>query len=131
MSENKEVMVVGGAGAEPTQNGRRKNGTFAKGNPGGPGNTFAARSHKFKHAIMAAVTEKEINRVIRALIRKASDGDVAAAKELLDRILGKPTTVIEGDLNLTSDSTLADRLQRATDRVVQLQRDRLESNGGS
>jgi len=69
--------------------------------------------------------------VIRALIRKASDGDVAAAKELLDRILGKPTTVIEGDLNLTSDSTLADRLQRATDRVVQLQRDRLESNGGS
>ena len=43
---------------------------------------------------MAAVTPEDMQTVIMMLITKARGGSIAAAKELLDRTLGKPTQEI-------------------------------------
>ena len=43
---------------------------------------------------MAAVTPEDMQTVILMLINKARGGSIAAAKELLDRTLGKPTQEI-------------------------------------
>ena len=43
---------------------------------------------------MAAVTPEDMENVIMMLINKARSGSIAAAKELLDRTLGKPTQEI-------------------------------------
>ena len=43
---------------------------------------------------MSAVTPEDMQTVILMLINKARGGSIAAAKELLDRTLGKPTQEI-------------------------------------
>lgn len=43
---------------------------------------------------MAAVTPEDMEAVIAMLIERARGGSIAAAKELLDRTLGKPTQEI-------------------------------------
>ena len=43
---------------------------------------------------MAAVTPEDMESVIMMLINKARSGSISAAKELLDRTLGKPTQEI-------------------------------------
>lgn len=44
---------------------------------------------------MSAVTPEDMQEVVMMLIRSARGGSIAAAKELLDRTLGKPTQEIE------------------------------------
>jgi len=56
-----------------------------------PGNPHAATVAKLRAAILAAVTPEDIDAIIRALVHRAKGGDMAAAKELLDRAVGKPT----------------------------------------
>ncbi len=74
-------------------NGRDANGRFAKGNPGGPGPAFPRRVAELRAAILDAVTPADVVDVIRALVKAAKGGDVAAAKVFLDRILGTPLAV--------------------------------------
>lgn len=64
-------------------------GKFAKGNPGGPGNPHAARVAKLRAALLDAITPEAITAVVKALVSEAKAGNVAAAKELLDRAVGK------------------------------------------
>ena len=71
-------------------NGRNPDGTFAKGNPGGPGNPHAKRVAKLRAAAFDAVTVKDIEEIIAVLLRLAKEGDVSAAKEVLGRAVGKP-----------------------------------------
>jgi hypothetical protein len=47
-----------------------------------------------QESLMAAVTPEDMQDVILMLITKARGGSIAAAKELLDRTLGKPTQEI-------------------------------------
>ena len=70
------------------ENGRDNAGRFTTGNAGGPGNPFAAQVGKLRAALLDAVTEKDVKDVIRAMVTKAKEGDVAAARILLDRCLG-------------------------------------------
>ena len=69
-------------------NGRKANGRFASGWKGGPGNPHAARVQKIRAAILDAATKDDIKEVVRALIEKAKQGDVAAIKLFLDRVAG-------------------------------------------
>ena len=78
---------------EPTANGangRDEGGRFAKGNPGGPGNPHAKRAQELRKAFYAAVSDEDLAEVVKALVREAKLGDVQAAREVLDRCLGKP-----------------------------------------
>ena len=74
-------------------NGRDTHGRFAKGNPGGPGPAFPRRVAELRAAILDAVTPADVVDVIRALVKAAKSGDVAAARVFLDRIFGTPLAV--------------------------------------
>jgi hypothetical protein len=79
--------VVDGAGA--AANGRDGRGRFAQGNRHGRGNPLARRVARLRAALLRTVQPDDIEAVVRALIDRARSGDVAAARELLDRCLGK------------------------------------------
>lgn len=84
---------------EPTEvpfgDGRAANGRFTKGNPGGPGNPLGGKVARLRSALVAAVTEEDIQAIAARLVASAREGDLAATRELLLRTLGRP---LEADL---------------------------------
>lgn len=81
----------------PTGNGRDVAGRFTLGNPGGPGaaaHRRTVRARELQAALVEAVTSQDIADVIRALVAQAKSGDVSAARELLDRCLGRPAQLV-------------------------------------
>ena len=71
-------------------NGRDHNGRFAAGNPGGPGNPHARKVASLRNALLDAVSEDDLRKIIAALLTAALKGDTVAAREILDRTIGKP-----------------------------------------
>jgi len=78
-------------------NGRKPNGQFAKGNPGGPGNPFARRTARLRATLLDAVGEDGLSEIIQELVSAAKGGDVQAAKLVLSYTLGKPVDAIHPD----------------------------------
>ena len=76
-------------------NGRRPDGKFAPGWKGGPGNPFAKRVGRLRAALLKAVSPADMRAIVKALVAQAKAGDVASAREVIERCLGKP---IESDL---------------------------------
>ena len=76
-------------------NGRDEHGRFLPGHPGGPGNPHAKQVGKLRSAMLAAVSDKEMKAVVKKLVELAKGGNVPAAREVLDRCLGRP---VEADL---------------------------------
>jgi hypothetical protein len=72
-------------------------GRFNKGNPGGPGNPFARFSAQMRKAFAEEASPDDFREVARALIDKAKEGDVAAAKLVLSYTLGKPLAGVDPD----------------------------------
>jgi hypothetical protein len=72
--------------------GRDSNGRFAPGWKGGPGNPHAKKTARLREALLSAVTEADLKKAAAALLAKATKGDIAAFKELCDRILGRPSS---------------------------------------
>lgn len=70
---------------------RDRRGRFTPGNSGGPGNPHAAQVAKLRAALLEAVTPQDLRAVVAALVKAAKGGSVPAARELMERILGKPT----------------------------------------
>ena len=70
-------------------NGRNAQGRFVAGNSGGPGNPHAQRVAAVRAALMEAVTDEDLRQIVQALVLKAKGGDTMAAREILDRLLGK------------------------------------------
>lgn len=66
-----------------------------KGCKPGPGNPFAARVHELRRTLLDAITPDALHRVVIRMIELAVEGDVAAAKVVIERAVGKP---IEPDL---------------------------------
>ena len=84
--------------AEPSangSNGRDTSGRFTQGNAGGPGNPHARRVGALRSAMLAAVTEEDMAAILGKLVELAKSGSVPAAKEVLDRCLGR---TLEQDL---------------------------------
>ncbi len=77
--------------------GRKSNGQFAKGNPGGPGNPYARRVARLRATLLDAVGENGLADIVQGMITAAKGGDVAAAKLLLSYLLGKPVESVEQD----------------------------------
>lgn len=71
-------------------NGRQSNGRFAAGNKLGRGNPFNHRACKLRAAMLAVVTADDIQGIVATLIKAAKEGDVVAAKEIFNRVLGTP-----------------------------------------
>ena len=74
---------------------RDASGRFASGNKFGKGNPLNKRVGQLRSALIRAVTTDDLRAIIAKLIELAKAGDVIAAREVLDRTLGKP---VECDL---------------------------------
>jgi len=76
----------------PNGDGRdASTGRFVVGNRAGRGNPLAARVAALRKALFDAVTEEDIAAAVKALVTQAKNGDVAAIRELLDRVTGRPS----------------------------------------
>lgn len=77
-------------------NGRRDGGgRFKKGNRGGPGNPYAKQVARFRSMIHEAVTIEDLRAIVGMLVERAKDGDVVAAREILNRLVGKPNCTLD------------------------------------
>lgn len=69
--------------------GRRPDGRFAHGNPGGKGNPYAKRVAELKKAFMDVVGPEHMEALARVTLKKALKGDMVAMRTILDRAIGK------------------------------------------
>jgi hypothetical protein len=83
------------ANDQPAPNQRDARGRFTAGNHGGPGNPFARQSAALRQALLNAVTPEDISAITAALLDKARQGDVAAAKLVFAYKLGKPAAAVD------------------------------------
>ncbi|MFO0846482.1 MAG: hypothetical protein U0797_29625 [Gemmataceae bacterium] len=74
----------------PAPEGREANGRFAKGNAGGPGNPFARKVAQLRSLALETVTEDDLAAILKKMVERAKQGDVPAAKLVLQYTLGKP-----------------------------------------
>jgi hypothetical protein len=70
-------------------------GRFLPGTAPGPGNPMARRTAQYRRAIREAVSPEDLVQIIKVLMDKALAGDVQAAREVLDRVLGKAKVRVE------------------------------------
>jgi hypothetical protein len=76
---------------------RAAKGQFARGNKGGPGNPFARRVAELRSLLLEAISGDDLQAICKAMIERARNGDVAAAKLLFQYALGKPAAAVEPD----------------------------------
>jgi hypothetical protein len=81
----KETDVDGGNGRDPTT------GRFLPGNRLSKGHDFNRRLSEWRGAVSSAVSGEDLAAVIKALVKAAKAGDVAAATLLFRYTLGVPT----------------------------------------
>jgi len=74
---------------------RDERGRFLPGNKAATGNPHAKRVAELRSALLEAVTAEDLTAVVRALVTAAKQGDVAAARVLFERVLGRP---LEADI---------------------------------
>ena len=77
--------------------GRDAQGRFAAGNTGGPGNPYARETARLRRLIREAVSDEDLREIVRGMVQAAKGGDLAAAKELLNRLVGKPRDAADPD----------------------------------
>ena len=103
MAEEKAKRDAEGNGTYANGNFTEK-GKFAKGNTASKGHKQReqVRANEFKRIFQEAISFEDMKAVAEAMLTKAKGGDVKAAKEVLDRCMGKaPQAVkLEGEVNL-------------------------------
>jgi hypothetical protein len=81
-------------------NGHDSKGRFVKGNAGGrgrPANAFARQGAALRSVVAAVVNEAEVRIIAEALLKKAREGDVSAAKLLWAYAIGRPAAPADPD----------------------------------
>ncbi|MFO0846151.1 MAG: hypothetical protein U0797_27870 [Gemmataceae bacterium] len=103
--------------ATPTPEGRDSNGRFVRGNAGGPGNPFARQVAQLRSLLLRALTAEDLVAVAVALVERAKQGDVAAARLLFQYTLGKPLHAAHPD-RVDADELQAFRENTAPSNVL-------------
>ena len=75
--------------------GRDSHGRFCKGNRGGPENPISQQVSQIRRVLLSAVTEEDLADIVQSLINKAKAGDTLAAREIMDRLMGKTKVTME------------------------------------
>jgi hypothetical protein len=83
--------------APPPNSGRDRAGRFARGNPGGPGNSHARHTAMLRKALAECISEEDVMDLGRSLYLAARNGDWVAAKPLLSYVIGKPAPPADPD----------------------------------
>lgn len=91
----KAVKKAVSAAKKPNGNGNST--SFKKGNTARKGRKSpqGKQKIKFADAFKSAITESDMIAIAKALVKKAKSGEAKAAKEVLDRCLGKPMQSLE------------------------------------
>ena len=89
-----------------------RTGQFAAGNPGGPGNPFGKRVAQLRKLLLECVSDQDLKLCVEALVREATEGDIAAIRLVLQYTIGKPHR-----LNDTVDCDFAVPAERTAPRV--------------
>jgi hypothetical protein len=95
---------------------------FEKGNKLGRGNPLGGKIEKLRAAIIASVTPEDFKQIALALLSEARAGNVKAAKELFDRVLGKARQQVEvSDAGAGQEATQVtpETLARAAEWILQ------------
>src|SRR5262245_24347606 len=92
-------------------NGRDESGRFVEGNAGGPGNPHGKRVARLRSAMLASVTPDDLRAICAKLVEQAKAGSIPAAREVLDRCIGRNVSVED----LTG---WVERMERAAEQVV-------------
>ncbi len=103
-------------------NGRGPNGRFAKGNLGGPGNPHASRTARLRAMLLDNVTDDDFKTVVAKLVAMAKGGDLAAIRELLDRMMGKPKATIELERAEFDEAELDREIENALEQLADLRK---------
>ncbi len=89
---------VGAITGRPSPNGvsgeRDGRGRFALGCKGGPGNPHARQTAEFRRLLLDAAGDR-FEAIVAKLIELAVAGEPWAMREVLDRVLGRPTAAVE------------------------------------
>lgn len=113
--------------------GRDRHGRFGRGNRAAAGHAapYAAKVASLRAALLEAVSPEDIQAIAKALIEKARRGDLRAARELFDRLLGAPdrSTWTQDNLPAAAQAAL-DAQQQLQDRDLPLDERLLRSIGG-
>ncbi len=91
-------MSIPCAASAPETFEREANGRFAKGNKGGPGNPFGRRLAAAREAALEVAGPEQIRAIMEAMVEKACNGDLGAAKFVFSYAVGKPAPMKEPDL---------------------------------
>ena len=83
--------------AQTPANDHDAKGRFTHGNKGGPGNPYARQVAALRKVILNRLTEQDLLAITEALLAKAKEGSVGAAKLLLAYALGKPASAPDPD----------------------------------
>jgi hypothetical protein len=76
---------------------RQKNGQFAPGNMGGPGNPHARQVAALRREILKQVTPESVGKIVASVLYKAELGDLACAKFIFHYAVGRPAPYIDPD----------------------------------
>ncbi len=93
-------------------------GRFAARNTFGQGNPYHKRVAELRSALLDAVTVKDLRAIVKKLVEQAKAGDLACARELFDRIYGRSTQPIVGDVEVSTAQTLTPEQQARADEIV-------------
>ncbi len=74
-------------------NGRKVNGRFALGNPGGPGRPPIARERRYAETMATVCTEDDWREICERAVQDAKDGNRHAREWLSKYLLGEPEAV--------------------------------------
>ena len=80
-----------------SKDGRKANGRFAPGNPGGPGNPYARQVGAMRKMMVYFFNEDRMRELAFILYEKASRGDMAAMKLIFQFVMGKPPEAVDPD----------------------------------
>ncbi len=103
---------------------REPDGKFAVGNPGGPGRPKGRRESEIRQAASEALTPVVVKSVLRKVAVKALEGNLTAARIVLERALGRPDEaatahpldIAAPKLRTAADCTAA--LQKVSDALI-------------
>jgi hypothetical protein len=76
-------------------NGRTEGGRFGPANKHGRGNPLARRQYELRQMLLEAVEPEHVRAIYNVLLKATLDGDVQAARLVLEYALGKPAQALE------------------------------------